>query len=262
MLRAWTDTDTWNSFLPVAADAVAVLVAITGFVNAGLLTIDVTASLTTWLGDPASNLGWAVVSTGIDGVGYFSAGGTTPPRLVVEFIGGSSSALMPVSTPLLMGDMSGDGMVNLADVSLFVMALVNPSAYAAAYPHLDADQLGDVDASGTFDLGDLPVFVASFGTASFGSGSASAQSSAKATPSSANMATSDEASLTDTSLTDAIFTSTEDDLLLVTHRNAELLSNRRDASFDLLARSQTDYASSDDADSDWDTALLDLLNTQ
>ena len=55
---------------------------------------------------------------------------------------------------------------------------------------------------------------------------------------------------------------TEDDLLLVTHRSADLLSDRDDASLDLLARSQTDHPSSDTAYSDWDTALLDLLNTQ
>ena len=59
--------------------------------------------------------------------------------------------------------MNGDGLVNLADVSLFVQALTNRTAYDAAYPWVDEESVGDIDGSGTFDTGDTAAFSALLG---------------------------------------------------------------------------------------------------
>jgi VCBS repeat-containing protein len=95
MLQGWNDTDSWNSLASGIqannVEAASAADATTGLVGTGLLTIDVTASLTAWVGDPAANLGWALLPTGTNAVDYFSAEGTTPPRLVVEFNGACSS---------------------------------------------------------------------------------------------------------------------------------------------------------------------------
>lgn len=61
------------------------------------------------------------------------------------------------------GDMDGSGSVNLADVPLFIQALVDRATYDAAFPFLDADLFGDIDGSGTFDVGDLGPFSALLG---------------------------------------------------------------------------------------------------
>ncbi len=58
----------------------------------------------------------------------------------------------------LVGDFNGDGNVNLADVPLFVQALVDRAAFDTAFPALDADLIGDVNQDGTFDLGDIGLF--------------------------------------------------------------------------------------------------------
>jgi hypothetical protein len=50
----------------------------------GTLTIDVTGSLQAWHPDPVSNLGWALLPTGTDGVVFHSAEGAVKPILVVE----------------------------------------------------------------------------------------------------------------------------------------------------------------------------------
>ncbi len=48
----------------------------------------------------------------------------------------------------LLGDMNGDGLVNLADVPAFIQALVDRAAYNLAYPLVDADETGNIDGSG------------------------------------------------------------------------------------------------------------------
>jgi len=70
----------------------------------------------------------------------------------------NASTLSIEYTLLDLGDMNGDGNVSAADVPLLIMALVHRSEYEALYPWIDADVLGDVDESGTFDLGDLEPF--------------------------------------------------------------------------------------------------------
>ena len=67
--------------------------------------------------------------------------------------------------------MTGDGLVNLDDVPAFVLALVDRPVYNAQGFVTNTDSAGDIDASGTFDLGDLGVFSGLFG----GPATASAQ---------------------------------------------------------------------------------------
>ena len=74
----------------------------------------------------------------------------------------------------MLGDMNGDGLVNLGDVALFIEALTNRAAYDARGFSVDADQNGDVDDSGTYDLGDISAFSGLFG------GPASASATANA----------------------------------------------------------------------------------
>jgi VCBS repeat-containing protein len=90
MLRSWLDTDTWNSLVGgIQADNVeasATADASTAAVGTGTLIIDVTVSLAAWQSSPSSNFGWAILPTGNDGVDFYSAQGTTPPKLIVTFI--------------------------------------------------------------------------------------------------------------------------------------------------------------------------------
>ena len=70
----------------------------------------------------------------------------------------------------MLGDMNGDLSVNAADVSLFIQALVDRASYNANGFFVNADVNGDVDGSGTFDLGDLSAFSAlTFGGSASGS---------------------------------------------------------------------------------------------
>lgn len=57
------------------------------------------------------------------------------------------------------GDMNGDGVVDAGDVNPMVLALTNRIAFEAAYQNVDADLVGDLDESGSLDLGDLAQFV-------------------------------------------------------------------------------------------------------
>jgi len=88
MLRAWADTDTWNSLAAgVHADGVEAAAApdaVTGSISIGTLSIDVTASLVAWQADPAANFGWAILPTGTNGVDFNSAEGATPPTLTLD----------------------------------------------------------------------------------------------------------------------------------------------------------------------------------
>ena len=63
----------------------------------------------------------------------------------------------------IFGDMDGNLSVNLADASLLVEALVDRAAYDGHGFGVNADLKGDVDQSGTFDVGDLAAFSALLG---------------------------------------------------------------------------------------------------
>ena len=141
MLQGWNDTDSWNSLVGGIqvnnVEAASAADATTGAVGVGLLTIDVTASLTAWIGDPAANLGWALLSTGTNGLDYFSAEGTTPPRLVVEFTAASSNNVTANST--------GDGFVTGLD---FLMWQIGFGTLAPNATKAVGDADGDLDVDG------------------------------------------------------------------------------------------------------------------
>ena len=60
---------------------------------------------------------------------------------------------------LLPGDCNCDGVVDTADIDAFVLALVNPAGYAAAYPDCDL-MTADLNGDGSVDTADIDGFVA------------------------------------------------------------------------------------------------------
>src|SRR5262249_26778929 len=68
------------------------------------------------------------------------------PQLLVSAAG---------STP---GDINCDGLVDSRDVPAFVLALLDPAAYAAAYPNCSLTR-ADLDRDGTVAGSDIPAFV-------------------------------------------------------------------------------------------------------
>ena len=88
MLQNWTESSTWssmnNGIQYNGIEAVSTPLAVTGSVSTGILTIDVTESLQAWQADPSKNRGWAFLSTGNDGVDFYSSESGLAPRLVVD----------------------------------------------------------------------------------------------------------------------------------------------------------------------------------
>ncbi len=89
MLQTWSESSTWNSLSSGVqtndVEAESSPDATTGSVPIGVLSIDVTASVEAWAAATASNFGWVVLSTGFNGVDFYSSEGTTPPVLTVEY---------------------------------------------------------------------------------------------------------------------------------------------------------------------------------
>lgn len=61
---------------------------------------------------------------------------------------------------ILPGDMNDDGTLTEADVNPFVQALTNRAGYETAFPDVNADIVGDMDGNGSLDLGDVKLFKA------------------------------------------------------------------------------------------------------
>jgi Ca2+-binding RTX toxin-like protein len=103
MLQNWTESSTWSSMVngiqTNGVEAAATPLITTGYVNTGILTIDVTASLKAWQANPTQNKGWAFLSTGTDGVDITSSEGTASiaPKLVIE----AKQATTTTTTPTL-----------------------------------------------------------------------------------------------------------------------------------------------------------------
>ena len=77
------------------------------------------------------------------------------------FIGdgnGNLVALERVQT-FVCADTNCDGVVDTADIDAFVLALVNPAGYAAAYPDCDL-MTADLNGDGSVDTADIDGFVA------------------------------------------------------------------------------------------------------
>lgn len=73
--------------------------------------------------------------------------------------GSSGELKMEQNQQGLLGDMNCDGIVSVADIGPFVLALTNPLAYAAAFPNCDPLN-GDVNGDGELSVGDIGGFVA------------------------------------------------------------------------------------------------------
>lgn len=57
------------------------------------------------------------------------------------------------------GDTNTDGSIDLMDVEPFVLTLIDPDAYRAAYPWVEVDKVADVNHDGSVDLRDVEPFV-------------------------------------------------------------------------------------------------------
>ncbi|MDX2200008.1 MAG: dockerin type I repeat-containing protein [Phycisphaerae bacterium] len=91
-------------------------------------------------------------TSGTATIELFKPGGVGAPASVI--------ANLPVpSNPLVLGDMNCDGIVSVGDISGFVLALTDPTGYAAAFPGCSI-LAADVNADGVISVGDIAGFVA------------------------------------------------------------------------------------------------------
>ena len=72
---------------------------------------------------------------------------------------GDADELITTLRPLEQGDTNCDGVLNFFDIDPFILALTDPSGYAAAYPECD-QMLADIDGNGTVNNFDIDPFVA------------------------------------------------------------------------------------------------------
>ena len=67
-------------------------------------------------------------------------------------------ALVLTATPILRGDLNCDQSVNELDIAAFTLAMLDPVAYAAAYPSCNVHR-ADMDSNGVQDGRDIAGFV-------------------------------------------------------------------------------------------------------
>ncbi len=122
MLQSWSDSATWNSLgNGIQADGVEAAsapVATTGSVVNGVLQIDVTASLQAWRQNPTANYGWALLSTGGNGVDFDSTEGNNAPRLIVDVNQTADPA--PAANAVNLADLPTGGFINNATGSYYL----------------------------------------------------------------------------------------------------------------------------------------------
>jgi len=103
------------------------------------------------------------------GADAWGEGRVPGPDAAHQLIG--QRALEILTAPLL-GDLNGDGQVNVDDVNPLVQALSDRAAYESnGYP-VDVDLVGDLNGDGRFDLGDIGPFSALLAPTGAGSGQA------------------------------------------------------------------------------------------
>ncbi len=88
----------------------------------------------------------------VDGLVGLSAGGGADP-------GFDATDLSALGGCLIVGDANCDGMVNNGDIDAFVLAVSDPTGYAAAYPGCDINT-ADCNGDGAINNGDIDAFVA------------------------------------------------------------------------------------------------------
>jgi PEP-CTERM motif len=72
----------------------------------------------------------------------------------------SDSLAVTIGSSIIKGDMNDDGVVNNQDINAFVLALTNPSAYAAEFPGYNFQSAGDINNDGSFNNQDINPFIA------------------------------------------------------------------------------------------------------
>ena len=90
--------------------------------------------------------------TELDALVFHQSGSLTPLQLDAILDG----------TAVLQGDLNLDGLVNLADINAFTLALSSPDSYETLYGRSAAIN-GDMNADGIFNLADLEPFAALLG---------------------------------------------------------------------------------------------------
>ena len=178
MLVPWSEASTWNSMgggiQADGSEASAAPVAVTGSVGAGVLSIDVTASLTAWQANPAANFGWAVLPNGPDGVDFSSSETGAGPRLVVQYdpgTGGGNNAPIAADDAfdvdagaLLTGNLladNGAGPDSDPDGDPLVVATINGSTVNDGQVVVLPSGAGlTINSSGGFDYDQNGVFAA------------------------------------------------------------------------------------------------------
>ncbi len=75
-------------------------------------------------------------------------------------LGGIAIAQVVPEVSFVLGDANDDGFFNNADISPFVLALTDPTAYAIANPGVDPAVVLDMNDDGVFDNSDISAFVA------------------------------------------------------------------------------------------------------
>jgi len=76
---------------------------------------------------------------------------------VIEHVVTGSDVLL--AEYVRLGDMNGDGELDRFDVDAFVLALIDPEAYAGQFPDLDRTLRGDINGDGGLDALDVESFV-------------------------------------------------------------------------------------------------------
>ena len=125
MLQDWSDKDTWgslnNGIQTNDIEAASKADVITGNLDKGLLSVDVTDSLKAWQSNPQSNFGWAILPTDSNGVDFNSAEGKTAPRLQIEFEAKSDPTTLTnpqISGKTIVGTDAADRLIGTAQDDL------------------------------------------------------------------------------------------------------------------------------------------------
>jgi hypothetical protein len=110
-----------------------------------LLSFDVTPHVKALAGAGEQHVGLTIRAETFGGVWVMEGGGY--PKLMIT-----------VGVSYGLGDLNCDGLVNAFDIDPFVLALIDPDAYALAYPDCDY-MLADINGDGAVNAFDIDPFV-------------------------------------------------------------------------------------------------------
>ena len=128
-------------------EAVATADVASGAAAIGVLSINMLTSLQAWLAAPASNRGWVFLPTGSDGVDFYSAEGTTPPKLSVSYIPNFPPTISDIANqstnedtptgaiPFTIGDVEKLGVDKVAEIVLGTNPLLVASLPSGDLPY-------------------------------------------------------------------------------------------------------------------------------